>query len=336
MQTKFLTIILIVLLFAAAISAQTSNFTYQGQLIDNSMPASGTYQMQFFLFDALSGGSQVGSTLTNSAVTVSNGIFTVQLDFSSAPFATGTDRYLQIAVKKPADAGYTPLTPRQPITSSPYSIRTLSAASADTLSNSCSACVTNAQINSVDGAKVTGSTVTNLNASNLASGTVADARLSANVTLQGNTFNAANRLVKLDANGKFPAIDGSQITNISATPGSAVFFSVTSGSTYALGSGVGTASARSFFPSLGGATGSGVTVILTLPPANSYPSGTVLRVYLVDYITSTPTFQFQRTSGTSDLLHGFNQGTGVAGPASFATPLLSWTTDGSSNWYKGN
>ena len=37
----------------------------------------------------------------------------------------------------------------------------------------------------------------------------------ANTTIQGNTFNGANQLVKLDANGKLPAIDGSQLINVS-------------------------------------------------------------------------------------------------------------------------
>lgn len=34
------------------------------------------------------------------------------------------------------------------------------------------------------------------------------------VTTQGNTFNGANQLVQLDASGKLPAIDGSQLTNL--------------------------------------------------------------------------------------------------------------------------
>ncbi len=38
----------------------------------------------------------------------------------------------------------------------------------------------------------------------------------ANITTQGNSFNSANQLVKLDASGKLPAIDGSQLTNISS------------------------------------------------------------------------------------------------------------------------
>ncbi len=45
-------------------------------------------------------------------------------------------------------------------------------------------------------------------------GTLADGNLSSNVTTQGNTFNGASQLVKLDGTGKLPAIDGSQLTGI--------------------------------------------------------------------------------------------------------------------------
>lgn len=51
-------------------------------------------------------------------------------------------------------------------------------------------------------------------ASNITSGLLPDARLSANVTQQGNTFNGVNQLVKLDGSGKLPAIDGSQLTGL--------------------------------------------------------------------------------------------------------------------------
>lgn len=56
------------------------------------------------------------------------------------------------------------------------------------------------------------------NASNISSGTLNDARLSANVTLQGNTFNSASKLVQLDANAKLPAVDGSNLTNLNIPP----------------------------------------------------------------------------------------------------------------------
>jgi hypothetical protein len=56
------------------------------------------------------------------------------------------------------------------------------------------------------------------NASNITSGTLADARLSSLVTTQGNTFNAANKLVQLDASAKLPSVDGSNLTNLPIPP----------------------------------------------------------------------------------------------------------------------
>jgi hypothetical protein len=56
------------------------------------------------------------------------------------------------------------------------------------------------------------------NASNIASGTLADARLTSAVTTQGNTFNGASQLVQLDASTKLPAIDGSNLTNLNIPP----------------------------------------------------------------------------------------------------------------------
>ena len=54
-------------------------------------------------------------------------------------------------------------------------------------------------------------------AGDLVTGTLADARLSVNVTRQGNTFNGTSQLVQLDGTGKYPSNDGSQITNLNAS-----------------------------------------------------------------------------------------------------------------------
>jgi hypothetical protein len=54
-------------------------------------------------------------------------------------------------------------------------------------------------------------------AGDLVTGTLSDARLSVNVTRQGNTFNGTNQLVRLDGTGKYPSNDGSQITNLNAS-----------------------------------------------------------------------------------------------------------------------
>lgn len=55
-----------------------------------------------------------------------------------------------------------------------------------------------------------------LNASNLNSGTLSDTLLSGNVTLQGNTFNGPNQLVKLGAGGLLPVLNGSNLTGVDA------------------------------------------------------------------------------------------------------------------------
>ena len=64
---------------------------------------------------------------------------------------------------------------------------------------------------------VSGALLTNLNASNIASGTIADARLSTQVTVQGNTFNGASQLVQLNASTQIPAVSGALLTNLNAT-----------------------------------------------------------------------------------------------------------------------
>jgi len=56
------------------------------------------------------------------------------------------------------------------------------------------------------------------NASNIASGTLADARLTSAVTKQGNTFNGASQLEQLDASATLPAVDGSNLTNLNIPP----------------------------------------------------------------------------------------------------------------------
>lgn len=100
-------------------SAQNGAFTYQGRFNDGAAPAMGTFNMQFSLWDSVSGGTQIGSTISNTSVSANNGVFTVTLDFGT-PFTAGADRFLEIAVKKPADGSYTTLAPRQPVLNAPY------------------------------------------------------------------------------------------------------------------------------------------------------------------------------------------------------------------------
>ncbi len=210
----FVTLIVIVMT-ALTVGAQSNTFTYQGRLTDNNVAAGGTYEMEFRVFDAATAGNQLPQptpvTLTftiagTNPVTVSNGVFTVKLDFGNGVF-TGADRWLEISVRKPSDPpGFTLLTPRQPITSSPYSIKTLNANAADSLSSACILCITDAQISGIDGSKVTGSVASATTAGSATTSTTAATATNA-LNLGGLAANTY-----LQKNG-----DGSLLTNIAGT-----------------------------------------------------------------------------------------------------------------------
>src|SRR5689334_5240256 len=110
---------------AARPSPLSTAFTYQGQLKQSSNPVNNTADFQFGLWDAVTGGAILnGGPISVNAVPVSNGLFTVQLDFGSNVF-NGQARWLEIAVRSPAGGGaFTTLTPRQPLTAEPYSLQT--------------------------------------------------------------------------------------------------------------------------------------------------------------------------------------------------------------------
>ena len=96
-----------------------NGFTYQGSLKNNGSPANGQFDFQFKLYDALSGGTQVGNTLTVSNQAVTDGLFTVLLDFGASAFG-GQARWLEIAVRQAGGGTYTTLAPRQPLSAVPY------------------------------------------------------------------------------------------------------------------------------------------------------------------------------------------------------------------------
>jgi hypothetical protein len=110
--------------------AQGTAFTYQGRLTDGGQPANGDYDLRFAVYDAASDGSLVGGPATNAATAVSNGLFTVTLDFGAGVF-DGNARWLDIRVRAhdAGAAGFIPLSPRQALTPAPYAIRAATAAS---------------------------------------------------------------------------------------------------------------------------------------------------------------------------------------------------------------
>jgi hypothetical protein len=204
-----LMLMLFVFFFSSiAINAQTTAFTYQGKLTDNTSVGNGTYDLQFALYNALTGGNQLGTTQTHTGVMLNRGIFTVDLDFGSQ--FPGADRWLEISVKKASDSSYTTLNPRQKINSVPYAARALSAATADSLSSACVDCVTDSQINSVSGSKVTGTVA---NATNAATATTAaTATNAANAATASSVSSSAGDSVVTAINASSSAINTAKVS----------------------------------------------------------------------------------------------------------------------------
>lgn len=95
-------------------------FTYQGRLTDGGSLASGAYDFLFTLYDA--DDWQFGPPISREDVQVTDGLFTVHLDFGDYAFL-GWERYLEIGVRPGDSEGdYTTLSPRQPLTAAPFAL----------------------------------------------------------------------------------------------------------------------------------------------------------------------------------------------------------------------
>lgn len=258
---------------AFGVWAQSSAFTYQGQLISNSIPATGQFDLRFALFNDLSAGSQIGSPLTNSPTGVTNGLFLVTLDFGSSVF-DGGQRWLEIGVRTNGSTNvFTTLAPRQLLTATPYAVRAANytgilgatnitgkindlnlSANVALLTNNATFLRTVTASNFVGN----GFGLSNLPAPSL-TGTIADARLSTNVALLNLGTNAF--LGSLSATNFYGF--GGGLTNV---PGRLFDFVPTATSLTAQGN----------YGYL--ATNDTTPVTITLPPTLNIPVGSTVRV----------------------------------------------------------
>lgn len=247
----FLEMMLLLGLATATFATIPKRMNYQGRLVDsNNNPRNGVFTMTFSIWDegpGVGAGTQLWSGTQD--VTVTNGVFSTQLGKNTPlppEIFTGATTYLQIQI------GAEVASSRQRLVSSPYAFRAaiaddVEAGDEDYIQNSSTLQadsyfhVTSGTVAgnlSVAGAIRSGSSDVviadasgNLTASRL-SGTVPNTTLDgSSVTLQGNTFNAANRLVKLDgSNGltlsgtlTFSGVSGDITTgtgeHLSLTPG---------------------------------------------------------------------------------------------------------------------
>ncbi len=112
--------------------AQSTAFTYQGELKQSGAPTVGPHDFRFKLFDAQTGGSQVGTTVCSNNVQVADGKFTTPIDFGQN-FVTAGQRFVEIEVRADTGldctntGGFVVLSPRQAVTSAPLATHAKSA-----------------------------------------------------------------------------------------------------------------------------------------------------------------------------------------------------------------
>lgn len=259
----------------SALSAlgQASTFTYQGQLASNGTPATGLFEMRFALFNHVTTGSQVGSTIAIAPVGVTNGLFAVDLTFGANSF-DGSSRWLEISVRASGSTNaFTTLTPRQALNATPYAIRAASVSgllNATNLTGKISD--TNLSVNvplltndasftrTVTASNFVGNGIglTNLATTNLI-GIVADAQLSVNVP----RLNAANNVFQGGVTAASFTGHGGGLTNV---PGR-IFEVIPTGSNIQALANTGYL-----------ATNDNAPVVVTLPPTGNIRVGETVRV----------------------------------------------------------
>jgi hypothetical protein len=108
----------------SAYAQQSSTaFTYQGFLKDNNNPANAKYDLQFTLYDAPTGGNRIGNSVVFDDLQITNGLFTVEIDFGINPFSSGQRRWIEIGIRPFNSTGsFVILDPRIELTPVPYAI----------------------------------------------------------------------------------------------------------------------------------------------------------------------------------------------------------------------
>ena len=123
MNRKTLSVVLTGLVLMAGLVTHAASLgtsiTYQGRLNGPGGPANGLYDLTFQVFTAETGGTAHDVPVTNSAVLVSNGLFTTVVDFKGRP-DYHQDAWIELTVRTNGGGAFATLSPRQPITTTPF------------------------------------------------------------------------------------------------------------------------------------------------------------------------------------------------------------------------
>ena len=118
--------------YARPVSAASvgNAFSYQGRLLTADGPANGTYDITFSLYAVNVGGTAISPRLTNSGVTVANGLFAAELDFGNV--FNGTAYWLEVGARTNGAPIFTAML-RQPLIAAPNALYARTAQTANSV-----------------------------------------------------------------------------------------------------------------------------------------------------------------------------------------------------------
>ncbi len=179
------------LLINTHLEAAPFTFSYGGQLSDTKGPIAGPVKIELKFYRASTGGDAIPvSPCIFENVPLQDGVFSIDVSQLTAEELStvfnGIDQTYVEVIDRTNNVTY----PRQKAGAVPFALKV-----------------------PVDGSSVTYNAAGQLTVSSIPSSAISGLGNSAGL----NTGTSAGNLVKLDSNAKLPAIDGSQITNISAS-----------------------------------------------------------------------------------------------------------------------
>ena len=141
--SRILLSVFCITILSGAVWAQGNAFSFQGRLNDGTTPANGSYDLQFRLYNAATGGTQIGTTTAlHPNTTLINGVFSDTLDFGAAAFNNPNSVFIEIRIRPNGSPNaYTILGPRQQLTVVPFAVRAANATNADNATNAQNALV---------------------------------------------------------------------------------------------------------------------------------------------------------------------------------------------------
>ncbi|MDD2805937.1 MAG: hypothetical protein PHV33_10310 [Elusimicrobiales bacterium] len=180
---------------------------FQGRLDESGLPAEGSKNFVFKIYDAVSGGNLVWTSQTQS-LTLAEGVFSAVLSagtpaaLSTATFSAA--RYVEMTVDG------VPLSPRQEMVSAPYALVAQALAPDAEIPP---AAIADGSIGDSKVLLTTGAIV---------SGRFTDGRVYISTGAFYGGFNGADKLVQLDGSGNLPPLDGSALTGVNSSAFSSV------------------------------------------------------------------------------------------------------------------